>query len=64
MTYKKAMSIVGNMATWEMQATKKALESLGGFFNTPEDNERLEAVRIVLKHKGNNQEGHSIKVII
>ena len=37
--------------TWELKNTKKALETLGGFFNTPEDEERLKAVKEELKRR-------------
>ena len=36
---------------WELLNIKKALSSLGGFFNSDEDNIRLEAVITVLKMK-------------
>jgi hypothetical protein len=49
MTLKQARDILGDRPTWELKNMKKALESLGGFFNTDEENERLEAVNIVLK---------------
>ncbi len=42
---------VKNWANWELENAKKALEMLGGFFNTEEDNQRLEAIKKVLKER-------------
>lgn len=36
---------------WELLNIKRALESLGGFFNSEEDNARLHAVTIILKSR-------------
>jgi hypothetical protein len=49
MTLDQAKQILGNRAEFELKHTVKALQSLGGFFNTEEDNQRLEAAKIVLK---------------
>lgn len=51
MTLQQAQSIVGNRAKWEMQAIRKAL-SMHAWLNTPEENQRLQAVRIILSNKG------------
>jgi len=51
MTYEEAKAILGNRATWEVQNMKKALSMMGSFFNTPEDNQRLEACKVWLKHR-------------
>lgn len=51
MEVEKARAILGDRARWELLAMKKALESLGGFFNTEEDDERLEAVNALLSLK-------------
>jgi hypothetical protein len=45
----EALELLGNRPRWELLNMKKALESLGGFFNTEEDDKRLEAVNILLK---------------
>ena len=42
-----------NYATWELKAMIKALESLGGFFNTEEDNKRLKEAKEELKKRRN-----------
>ena len=38
---------------WELSNMKKALQVLGGFLNTEEDNLRLNAIKEVLKTKKN-----------
>ena len=48
MTKDRAKEILGNRATWELVKMKKAL-SMMPFFNTEEENERLEAVKTILK---------------
>ena len=48
MSYDAALSIVGNRAKWELLAIKKAL-SMHQWLNTPAENERLIAVKIVLR---------------
>jgi hypothetical protein len=50
MTMQEAKIIVGNRATWEMQAIRKAL-SMHSWLNTPEENQRLRAVRVLLSNK-------------
>lgn len=40
-----------NSPTWELKNIRKALESLGGFFNTVEDDERLLLVRLELRRR-------------
>lgn len=49
MTLDQAKQILGNRAEFELRHMVKALQSLGGFFNTDEDNQRLEAAKIVLR---------------
>ena len=44
-------AIVGNQSRDDLRRMVKALESLGGFFNTEEDNIRLTAAKRILKHK-------------
>jgi len=50
MELKKAKEILGDRARWELLNMKKAL-SLFEVMNTPEENERLEAVKVMLKEK-------------
>lgn len=50
MTQEQAQKIIGNRARWEMLAIKKAL-SLHSWLNSPEENQRLVAVKILLKAK-------------
>jgi hypothetical protein len=50
MTKEQAKSILGDRAQFELRNMKKALESLP-FFNTEEDDERLEAVKVLLNNK-------------
>ena len=45
MNIKKAKEILGDRATWELQNMKKAL-SLTPLLNSPEENERLEALDV------------------
>jgi hypothetical protein len=40
-----------NKPIYELNHIKKALTSLGGFFNTEEDNIRLKAVTFILNNK-------------
>jgi len=49
MTINEAKTILGERPNWELKNMKKALESLGGFFNSDEDNKRLEAINVILK---------------
>ena len=47
MTRPQAINIVGARARWELVAMKKALEMMP-FFNSDKDEERLEAVNVLL----------------
>ncbi len=49
-TREKAKRIVGNQATWALKNMVRALEMLPRL-NTPEDDERLEAAKVVLKSR-------------
>jgi hypothetical protein len=49
MTLEENITQYKDNPTWELKNIKKALEMLGGFLNTDEDNRRLEAVKIILK---------------
>lgn len=51
MTYEEAKKIVGNQPTWALKNMVKALQMFGGYMNTPEENLRLQAAKIVLKGK-------------
>ena len=51
MNLKQANEILGDRATWELRNMKKALEMLP-MLNSDEENERLEAVKTVLKSGG------------
>lgn len=48
MTKQEAIKILGNRAKWELQNMKKAL-SLMAIFNSPEENQRLEACKVMLR---------------
>ena len=48
MTKQKARQILGDRATWELKNMRKALSMLS-ILNTPEEDERLEAVKTMLK---------------
>ena len=48
MTTTEALKIVGNRASWELLNMKLALSTLT-LLNTPEENKRLEAIKILLK---------------
>lgn len=50
MDIKEAIEILGDRATWELRAMKKAL-TIRQFLNTEEENRRLEAVGIMLKNR-------------
>jgi hypothetical protein len=50
MTTDQARAIIGNRARWELLAIARALSRLQ-ILNTPEENQRLKAVRILLKAK-------------
>jgi len=49
MTKQEAIIILGNRAKWELQNMKKALSFMGAL-NSPEENERLKACKILLKN--------------
>jgi hypothetical protein len=49
MNLDQAKQVLGNRAEYELRHMVKALQSLGGFFNTDEDNQRLKAAKIVLR---------------
>lgn len=51
MTKKEAIKILGNRANWELLKMKEALQFME-VFNNPEENERLEACKILLSNKG------------
>ena len=48
MSRDQALSIVGNRARWELMAMRKALSMLQ-WLNTREENQRLIAVRVLLR---------------
>lgn len=48
MNIKEAEDILGDRATWELQHMKRALSMLQ-LLNSPEENKRLEAVKVMLK---------------
>jgi len=50
MNLKEAEEILGNRATWELRQMRKALETFP-IMNTEEENERLEAVKILLRKR-------------
>ena len=47
--FSNAHKRLGDRADWELRNMKKALTTLGGFFNNEEDNQRLEDVNTVLR---------------
>jgi hypothetical protein len=49
MTLEQARKIVGNQPGWALVNMVKALK-LHPWLNTPEDNERLKAAKIILRH--------------
>lgn len=51
MKLEQYISLYKTHAKWELLNIKKALSSLGGFFNSDDDNIRLQAVITVLKMK-------------
>jgi hypothetical protein len=51
MTLQEAKKIVGNQPRWAIKNMVKAL-SMHSWHNTPEENERLAAGKLVLKSKG------------
>lgn len=50
MSKMKAREILGDRATWELKNMKKALSSFP-ILNSEEENERLEAVKVMLKER-------------
>jgi len=60
MSVKQAQELLGDRATWELRAMKKALETLS-ILNTPEDKERLEAVKVLLKTRKECREDEEIR---
>jgi hypothetical protein len=50
MTIEQARKIIGNQADFELKHMVKALTVMN-LLNTDEDNERLQAAKIVLKHR-------------
>ncbi len=51
MTKQQYLEIYSKTPRWELLHMKKALQVLGGFLNTDEDNLRLEVILQVLKTK-------------
>lgn len=51
MTLEQAKKIVGNQPKWALKNMVRAL-SMFRSLNTPEENERLEAAKIILKLRG------------
>ena len=47
----QAKKLLGNRPDWELKNMIRALQILGGFLNTPEDNNRLQAAKVLLKEK-------------
>lgn len=50
MNLKKVKRIVGNQGTWALKNMVRALKMLP-WLNTPEDKERLDAAKVVLKSR-------------
>lgn len=48
MTLEKAKAIIGNRSEWELKHIIRAL-NMFSFLNNPEDTERLQAAKLVLK---------------
>lgn len=57
MTLQENIISLSNRPTWELLNMKKALSLLGGFFNTEEENTRLNACVIVLKMRKQTKRG-------
>lgn len=53
MNIEKAREILGDRARWELLAMRRALTAMP-FFNTDEDDERLEAVHTMLHYQLNS----------
>ena len=51
MTTEQAKKILGDRPAWELKNIVRAL-SMFRLFNTPEENERLEAAKVILKLRG------------
>lgn len=54
MTIEKAEAILGDRATWELKHMRKALSMLP-ILNSEEENERLAAVKVLLKTRKGNE---------
>ena len=50
MTLDQALQIVGRRPKWELQAMRKAL-AMHAWLNTPAENLRLQAVKVLLRGK-------------
>ena len=50
MTLEHALQIVGRRPRWELLAMRKAL-AMHAWLNTPEENQRLAAVKVLLRGK-------------
>jgi len=55
MKYKHAKKITGNQPSWALKNMIKAL-SLHAWLNTPKENERLQAAKLILKVDNNELE--------
>lgn len=51
MTFEQAKKIIGNQPKWAIKNMVKAL-SMHPWLNTPEENQRMQAAKIVLKGGG------------
>jgi hypothetical protein len=49
MTREQAQKIVGNQPKWALKNMIKALQMFGGYLNTPEENLRLQAAKILVR---------------
>jgi hypothetical protein len=54
MTLDQAKSIIGNKCEWELKHIIRALNTFS-FLNNPDDNERLQAAKVLLKYVRSNQ---------
>lgn len=50
-SFREAHGRLGDRADWELRQMKKALSTLGGFFNDEDDTQRLKDVNTVLRLK-------------
>lgn len=57
MTLQEYIVNLSTRPTWELRNMKKALNVLGGFLNSDDDNLRLQACEIVLKMKRQQKGG-------